>query len=214
MQLEGKYLKGVLPYEMGPGAPTEALKAQAVAARCYAMNAIKSPRHAPDADVCATTHCQVWKEGQYLTTNAVVEVTKGVVATYNGEVINAFYFGHCNGKTRRPTEAYPDPWMVDLPYLKPVDCLCGYDSMYGHGVGMCQRGAIRMAQQGANYKEILWHYYTGCEVDGEKAPEKPDPIQEILQDIARAKSKIEGQNYLNKQALESLDAAEERLLEL
>lgn len=41
-----------------------------------------------------------------------------------------------------------------------------------------------------------------------------DPIQEALQDIAKAKSKIEGQNYLNKQALESLDSAEEKLLGL
>jgi len=39
-------------------------------------------------------------------------------------------------------------------------------------------------------------------------------IQEALQDIRKARSKIEGQNYLNKQALESLDAAEEKLLGL
>ncbi len=33
---------------------------------------------------------------------------------------------------------------------------------YGHGVGMSQTGAEYMAQQGADYKEILLHYYTGC----------------------------------------------------
>ncbi len=35
---------------------------------------------------------------------------------------------------------------------------------YGHGVGMSQNGANYMAQQGADYKEILCHYYTGCEI--------------------------------------------------
>ncbi len=35
---------------------------------------------------------------------------------------------------------------------------------YGHGVGMSQNGANYMAQQGADFKEILCHYYTGCEI--------------------------------------------------
>ena len=35
---------------------------------------------------------------------------------------------------------------------------------YGHGVGMSQSGANYMAKQGSNFKEILTHYYTGCEV--------------------------------------------------
>ncbi len=35
---------------------------------------------------------------------------------------------------------------------------------YGHGVGLSQNGANYMAQQGSDYKEILKHYYTGCEI--------------------------------------------------
>lgn len=35
---------------------------------------------------------------------------------------------------------------------------------YGHGVGMSQTGANYMAQQGSSYKEILMHYYKGCEI--------------------------------------------------
>ena len=35
---------------------------------------------------------------------------------------------------------------------------------YGHGVGMSQYGANAMAKNGADYKEILTHYYTGAEV--------------------------------------------------
>ena len=36
---------------------------------------------------------------------------------------------------------------------------------YGHGVGMSQNGANYMAQQGADYKEILYHYYKGCKIE-------------------------------------------------
>ena len=36
---------------------------------------------------------------------------------------------------------------------------------YGHGVGMSQNGANYMAQQGAEFEEILCHYYTGCTIE-------------------------------------------------
>ena len=35
---------------------------------------------------------------------------------------------------------------------------------WGHGVGMCQFGAIEMARQGKNYKQILYHYYSGTRI--------------------------------------------------
>ena len=39
---------------------------------------------------------------------------------------------------------------------------------YGHGVGMSQNGANYMAQQGADFKEILCHYYQGCKIEAIK----------------------------------------------
>lgn len=166
MDLE-EYLKGVLPREMGKDAPPEALKAQAVAARCYAANAVKYPRHREEgADICTTTHCQVWSpptgsftDTHHERTDRAVEETKGMVATYDDEIIGAFYFGHCDGRTRDSE----DVWVHALSYCRSVSCGCGYDFMYGHGVGMCQRGAMRMAEDGATYEEILRHYYTGIE---------------------------------------------------
>ncbi|MGM0401313.1 MAG: SpoIID/LytB domain-containing protein, partial [Chloroflexota bacterium] len=62
-----EYLKGVVPREMPPYWPAEALRAQVVAARTYA-----STRHAhgdKGADVCTTTHCQVWGPTRYETTD-------------------------------------------------------------------------------------------------------------------------------------------------
>lgn len=216
MELE-EYLKGVLPKEMGPGAPREALRAQAVAARCYAMNAIKSPRHAPNADICITTHCQVWAEGQWPTTSQAIEDTGGIVATHNGEIINAFYFGHCDGRTRN----CEDVWIQALPYCRSVDCPCGWDKMYGHGVGMCQQGAMKMASQGATFKEILWHYYTGTAIDGQTAPPpEPDSLQQALDELDCLREdlnsiKRDAENIIRKISGAQMrrEKAEEKILE-
>ncbi len=83
-----EYLKGVVPYEMSPSWPLEALKAQAVAARSYAAT---NRKHAAEGyDVCTTTHCQFWGPTHYDTTDAAVEATHGVAAFYGGSIIYAF----------------------------------------------------------------------------------------------------------------------------
>lgn len=158
MALE-EYLRGVVPSEMPPSWPAEALRAQAVAARSYA-----STRRAHldvGADVCTTTHCQVWKNIYYATTDQAIADTRGVVGRYNGNIIYAFFFGHCDGRTRNNEEVWAGS---PVPYLRSVPCSCGYTTMWGHGVGMCQYGARAMANQGYGYVEILKHYYTGIEV--------------------------------------------------
>ncbi len=150
-----EYLKGVVPREVGYTWPAEALKAQAVAARCYASTHIN--RHnSIGGDVCNTVHCQAWSPAHYGTTDAAVDATSGEVVRYDGAIISAFFFGHCDGNTRNSE----DVWVEALPYCRSVPCECGYTTMYGHGVGMCQRGAQAMAERGADYHEILSHYYT------------------------------------------------------
>jgi hypothetical protein len=154
-----EYLKGVVPREMSNLWPIEALKAQAIAARCYATTHID--RHASiGGDVCNTVHCQAWSPAHYSQTDDAVDATSGEVARYDDAIISAFYFGHCDGNTRNSE----DVWVQALPYCRGVDCECGYTYMYGHGVGMCQRGAQAMAERGATYVEILAHYYTGVTV--------------------------------------------------
>jgi hypothetical protein len=162
MSLE-EYVRGVLPGEMGNEAPMEALKAQAVAARCYAVVAVANPRHgAEGADICTTTHCQVWSPQTYPETDQAVQETTGVAVMHGDEIIQAFYFGHCDGHTRNSE----DVWVRALPYCRSVPCVKPYPSMYGHGVGMCQRGAMAMAEQGATYVDILTHYYAAIQVFG------------------------------------------------
>ncbi|MGI6367891.1 MAG: SpoIID/LytB domain-containing protein [Anaerolineae bacterium] len=151
-----EYIKGILPYEMSPAFPMEALKAQAVAARSYA--AANLGKHQADgADVCSSVHCQVWRRTRYETTDRAVDETRGIAATYNGAIIYAFFHGHCDGHTRN----VEDVWSSAVPYLRGVPCPCGYSTMYGHGVGMCQRGAAAMANAGARFDQIIRHYYAG-----------------------------------------------------
>jgi hypothetical protein len=154
-----EYLKGVVPTEMGLQKPIEALKAQAIASRSYA---VATRRHARDGfDMCSTTHCQVYKpKNRYEDSDRAADETSGQILTYNGRLVGAPFFGHCDGRTRNSEEVWPNR----VEYLRGVSCVCGYTNLYGHGVGMCQRGAAAMAAQGASVAEILKHYYTGVEI--------------------------------------------------
>lgn len=154
-----EYLKGVVPSEMGLQKPIEALKAQAIAARSYAAT---TRRHARDGfDICTTTHCQVWKPAnRYPDSDRAVDETAGQVVTLRGRIVATPFFGHCDGRTRNSE----DVWSGVMQHCRSVSCICGYTSMYGHGVGMCQRGAAAMAREGATAAEILKHYYKGTEI--------------------------------------------------
>lgn len=106
------YVKGVIPYEMSPTWPLEALKAQAVCARTYVVT---SKKHT-GFDVCTTEDCQVYR-GVGLsnaTTNAAVEQTAGQYLTYNGTPIIAYYASSDGGAT----ENSENVWKEALPYLR------------------------------------------------------------------------------------------------
>ena len=92
------YLKGVVPYEMSDSFPIEALKAQAVAARTYALRRRSTSR---DYDVYDNTNDQVFRgyESQYTNAAAAVSATEGMVGTYNGNLSECFYSASNGGQT-------------------------------------------------------------------------------------------------------------------
>jgi hypothetical protein len=161
MDLED-YLRGVVPHEMSPSARLEALKAQAVAARTYAMATLRPdgrPRHGDTADVCTTDHCQVWTAETHPSSDAAVLSTAGQFLKFDTRIATAYFFGHCGGRTNTPAEV---GWPGQVPWCQPVPCLCKPPRPAGnHGVGMCQDGAVLMAQRSYDYVMILNHYYTG-----------------------------------------------------
>ena len=175
MELE-EYLRGVVAAEMPHTWPLEALKAQAVAARSYAMAAIARPRHHPEADVCTTTHCQAYNEARINSNcDLAVRQTRGQVILYNNQLATAYYCANCGGHTLGNETVWGGP---PLPYLRPVPCI-NPGPKKGHGVGMCQWGAHDMAMRGDNYEAILKHYYTGIRLSSEpETPPTPQPVTE------------------------------------
>jgi hypothetical protein len=159
MDLE-EYLRGVALHEMSPSWPIEALKAQAVAARTYAMATLSplgKPRHASDADICTTEHCQAWSSDASPATDAAVMSTAGQYLKYGDKIATAYFFGHCGGRTKSVAEV----WGGNAPWCQPVDCLTSSPPPpLGHSIGMCQDGARLMAERGYDYEMILHHYYT------------------------------------------------------
>jgi uncharacterized repeat protein (TIGR02543 family) len=162
-----EYVKGVVAAEMGSDWPIETLKAQAVAARTFAV--YNTHHDHCNVDVCTDQNCcQAWKSPPYDSTIVdAVTSTCNEVITYNGTIIReALYFSHCDGHTRN-SEDY-NGWDY-VPYLRGVPCGCadayGWTDHNSHGVGMCQYGARVMAEQDFSYIDILKHYYSGVEID-------------------------------------------------
>ncbi len=113
-----RYLIGVVPFEIGrrPDA-VEAIKAQAIAARTYAIGGMGS-RNALGFDFYATVADQVYggASGEdSLITRAVMD-TRGQIITYRGEPIIAYYSSTCGGRTAAVAEVWP--WRNGQPYLQ------------------------------------------------------------------------------------------------
>lgn len=251
------YLLGVLACEMSPSAPLEALKAQAVAARTYALNRIGSLKGEP-YDLDDTSRCQVYRgfDREFPATNEAVRLTSNQVLTYQGRPISAVFSTVSGGITASSEESFKGPgqpyltsfldvdakgvpfasgakyldWELQLSFdelerdlqksghrvgklvtinivsrgpsgrvmtvevvgtsskvslfgadfrriIGPdvlrstlFDLLVNDNSItcigrgWGHGVGMCQAGAIGRAKAGQTYREILAIYYPGAEL--------------------------------------------------
>lgn len=120
------YVHGVVSAEMPNRSPLEALKAQAVMARThvYYLKTIHRFRHRKEGyDICDEQHCQVYA-GQHAETErtrAVVEATRGLVATFNGRPAQVIYSSHCGGATQSGREV---GW-GDVPYWTGVPDVAG-----------------------------------------------------------------------------------------
>ncbi|HZC30024.1 MAG TPA: SpoIID/LytB domain-containing protein [Gaiellaceae bacterium] len=110
-----QYLYGVVPAEMPSTWSTEALKAQALAARSYA---IATRRVAAPFDVYSDTRSQMYLGLSHETpaAAAAVDATKGQVALYAGKVATTFFFSTSGGETASSL----DIWGTPLPYLVAV----------------------------------------------------------------------------------------------
>jgi stage II sporulation protein D len=248
------YLCGVLPVEMSPDWPLEALKAQAVASRTYALKKINPKK---DYDMTDGVDTQVYNgaSGMNERIRQAVHSTRGEVLAYKGKLVTAFFHACCGGHTATTSSAWGEE--VVKPLSGIADPFCSASSHYrwefyttardllsfiqvqgstavkikgvrvykrdrsgralklrfatdsasftvsaaelrrtfgtydikstfitritpvnggyefagkgwGHGVGMCQEGAKRMANKGITYKKILRHYYPGAKITDDR----------------------------------------------
>ena len=253
------YLVGVVAAERPASFPEEALKAQAVAARSYALCQIGTGKHG-EAELCSDPGCcQAWRSEDELRESwgedfgerlarirAAVEVTAGETLAYGGEPALAVFHSSSPGSTEESAQIWNAlPYLVsvsspetarDVPgFVSELRCApldfrdvilsacpeadfsgpeegwigpaerdasgrvafqelggvaipgkelralfslrstafsLSYEegvflftvTGFGHGVGMSQYGAMVMARDGADYREILSHYYPGTEL--------------------------------------------------
>ncbi|EOD00719.1 stage II sporulation protein D [Caldisalinibacter kiritimatiensis] len=134
MKLE-EYIKGVVAAEMPAEFHIEALKAQAVAARTYAIYRIQKyknghPDH-PQAPLCTGIHCQAWLSKDELRQvhssskwmyehwpkiEEAVESTKGIIITYDGKPIEPLFHSTSGGMTEDSEKVF----LSKVPYLRSV----------------------------------------------------------------------------------------------
>lgn len=127
------YIASVVGSEVSPSWPMDALKAQAIAARSYALVHYLRPANKL-FDLGNTQRWQVYKgvSSEWNTTRQAVEETRGVFLSYKGGVVESMY-------------AASDDIVKNV---------------FG-GRGMSQNGALGLAKQGYNYQQILSNYYPG-----------------------------------------------------
>lgn len=121
-----EYLYGVVPAEVPYYWPMEALKAQAVLARTYALKCIINSA-GKDYDLENTQNSQVYKgkSGEYSTTTEAVNSTKGEIIFYGNSIANVYFHSTCGGHT----ESAKNVWNIpNSPYLMGVECQYCNDS--------------------------------------------------------------------------------------
>ena len=196
------------------GAPIEALKAQAVAARSYFLAG--KGRHS-EFDFCDTTHCQFLRAPPPPgSATEAASATRGLVLVYESQPFAAMYTRSCSGRTRTPAELGLAPgkypyYAVDCKYCREhpahwqsrisahesanlrdsdelsrlkIDRRLGWNTApsnsfarrndggdfvldgigHGHGIGLCQSGSRALAEDGADFRLILSHYYPNARI--------------------------------------------------
>ena len=121
-----RYLEGVVPLEIGAGrsaAEIEAVKAQAVAARTYAVRHM-GRRATLGFDYYGTVLDQVYGGADAVdpVTSLAVQATRGIILTYGGEPIEAFYHSTCGGSTATLEEVWhgaPRPYLTSVSDARP-----------------------------------------------------------------------------------------------
>ena len=147
------YLRGVVAAEMPSTWPEEALKAQAVASRTYALQrAGESQNEAYDLTGDQASQMYTGYDGEATSTNKAIQDTSGVVMLYGDEPIQAFFHSSSGGFT----ENSEDVWLDSLPYIKLKSDPYDYnENHYNWQVSLDQNQLLNRLQSAAEFKSII-----------------------------------------------------------
>lgn len=150
------YIMGVVPSEMPSGWNIEAHKAQAIAARSYAVaNMGKRAKYGYDLKDTPEDQAYGGASSETIKTNNAVLKTKGQVLVFGNKVIPAYYHSSSGGYTINSGAV----WFKDLPFVRSVPSFDGNLPKRGHGIGMSQHGANVLANYGYSAYQILGYFY-------------------------------------------------------
>ena len=177
------YLLGVVPYEMSNSFPLEALKAQAVCARTYALSHVRGD---PNYDLEDTTNDQVFRGVNLTYGNAIqaVRETAGIVGAYKGELASCYYSASNGGQTELVENVWSGSgdWgyyrMTDDPYdLENPESVVRRATLKKSGEDLPQAFLNLLAQQLAEQMTAKGFdpTFEGLRVDGISAMELHTP---------------------------------------
>ena len=172
------YLRGVVPSEMPVDWPLETLKAQAVAARTYALYR-RSLSSEEDYDLLSDVNDQVYRgtEREDERSDMAVRQTAGMILTYKNSIARALYHSTSGGRTENGEAVFKG---ANMPYLKSV--WCKYDrespsyvwqhsvrfselqttlSRYGIRTGKINSVSVRSRTRSSRIKELNVHTSSG-----------------------------------------------------
>ena len=117
-----RYLKGVVPYEIGNDSPAEALKAQAIAARSEAIMALASGLYNGNFyDLTSDVECQVYSGNKKRSkaSDDAVDATRSFIISENNKPINAYYASNCGGCSELIKNVWPER-QVSQTYMQAL----------------------------------------------------------------------------------------------
>ena len=154
------YLQGVVPSEMPSSWEHDAHKAQAIAARSYAIaNLGKRAKNGYDLKDTPEDQAYGGATAETPQTNDAVTETCGLVLIHDGKIIPAYYSASAGGHTKDASQV----WTKDLAFIKAVPSFDDGIKKNGHGVGMSQYGANNLAKKGYNAYQILKYFYANTQ---------------------------------------------------
>lgn len=138
------YIAGVVPYEISPTWDYEALRAFAITVRSYTARGRRRHRDY-GFDLCNTTHCQVYRGIGSANDNvyAAVAATKGMVLTYEGSIVPAYYSSSTGGYTAGGNDTWGGS---EAAYLTPTYTPWERYSEYANGLWSVEVDAAELAE--------------------------------------------------------------------